>query len=136
MIKFSFTLPVFDHRIVYLQTKSPKPAELSEFRSFYRKHFKDVPDSTIMECVTDPTGSGAWTAYDSMQRTGAIIIYNTYTLPDLMNLLHHEKRHLEDYILKNMSIRDGETAGNLAGFLGEKLVRKVLALNGYLKKKQ
>ena len=50
-----------------------------------------------------------------------ILLYPQTSKASRINCLGHEKRHLEDRILKHCHIDDLETAGYLAGFLTKKL---------------
>ena len=114
-----FHINLFDITIQYLEVESEKDA------SQVRKHLKKInlPQNGIEEIIENIenkiTNGGECVFNPDRQPAIIIIVYPCTSLKKKIDVISHEKRHAEDYILQHFHIKDMETAGFLAGVLGK-----------------
>ena len=78
-------------------------------------------DKTIQEISDGGYDGGHHYCNDDLLKS-IIVILETSSDKERISTLCHEKRHLEDSILKNCDIDDIEAASFLAGYLGKKML--------------
>jgi hypothetical protein len=125
MIYKTFNIPIFDFELhVILDVSNTELDKLREILEDF-----DAPEDEIhyyIEEFENGSMDGGWFIWNMAKRAGVILLLNHTTLEDKLTTLMHEKRHAEDRILQLYNIKDHETAGLLAGYLGRILLTKVL----------
>lgn len=115
-----FKIELFDWDVQLAEVESPKDEKkakklLEEFPA------EDMIDD-VAEAVRRGVKDGGWHIYNTGSRKTLILLFELSSPEQRVNILCHEKRHAEDRILKELSIKDIETAAFIAGYLGEKLL--------------
>jgi len=119
MKKLSFKIPLYgiDVTLVQVEDKSDSKSVKSLLLSLKAKEcdINDVVSGIERDCFN---GGETFRAFDL--RKILVIFYTMKSERQRANLYSHEKRHIEDRVLQYASVDDVESAGLLAGFLGEK----------------
>ncbi len=105
---------------VQLTAKSKKKKLKRVFKKF---NFED-PTTYEKVKLNKWLHNGGWTLHNYSRRQFAIIMTRCTDEKTRINVLSHEKRHVEDYILDMCGIDDMEAAAYLAGYLSERLLIK------------
>ena len=79
----------------------------------------DIPHSLIDDIIYQSTHSYECGDCKSNSAHGFVIVSFYNLSKNIVNVSGHEKRHLEDFILSYLNIKDKETAAYLAGHLAE-----------------
>ena len=117
MVKLDFQIPLYKVDITLLQVES------KEDESAVTELLKSI-DAEDIEYTINGIRRGAVNGGDTywnLELRRIIVVF--YLMEDNMSraeVYSHEKRHIEDRILKFYSVDDIESAGLLAGFLGER----------------
>lgn len=128
MVKLDFQIPLYKVDITLVQVES------KEDESAITELLKSI-DAEDIEYTINGIRRGAVNGgdtYRNLELRRIIVVF--YLMEDNMSraqVYSHEKRHIEDRILKFYSVNDIESAGLLAGFLGERFYEfwnKVLKL--------
>ena len=117
MEKLDFQIPLYkiDVTLVQVESKEDESAITELLESI------NVEDT---ECTIDYIRRGVVNGgdtYRNLECRRIVVIF--YLMEDNMSraeVYSHEKRHIEDRILEFCGVKDIESAGLLAGFLGEK----------------
>lgn len=119
MVKFTFRIPLYkiDVTLVQVEDKSDSKLVNSLLRSIKAREedISDVIAGIERGCFN---GGETFRAFD-MKRM-LVIFYVMKDERTRAEIYSHEKRHIEDRVLQWASVDDIESAGLLAGFLGEK----------------
>ena len=119
MIKQNFKIPLYYVDVTLIQVESPNDASLVESIMKSIKTDKEWINYTISGIKNDSTNGGD--TYRNLDLKKILVIFYRMTNErERSNVYSHEKRHIEDRILEWASIHDIESAGLLAGYLGEK----------------
>lgn len=121
MIIKNFTIPIFDIRVRLIETE--RNTKLNELK----KHLDWIrPEINLREMIEDKIKDEAYnggvTIFNQSSHEFLVLIYRPTSIKNRLNIIGHEKRHVEDGILDHCNIDDIETAGFLAGFLTEKML--------------
>ena len=84
-----------------------------------------VSDELIRETGDDikiGAKNGGHHSYNVESRKSVITLYESSSKRNRINIIFHEKRHIEDRICKHCGIDDMEAAAFLAGYIAEKLI--------------
>lgn len=120
MIYKHIKIPMYNSELLFVQmTANTKKKELK--RIFKKFDFEDPTKYENVE-VNKRAYDGGWTIHNYDRKQFAIILTRCTSKKTYINILLHEKRHVEDLILTMCGIEDDETAAYLAGNLGEKLI--------------
>ena len=119
MKKLDFQIPLYkvDVTLVQVESKKDESTVTELLKSI------DAEDEDI-ECTANYIKRGVVNGgdtYRNFERKCIIVVF--YLMEDNMSraeVYSHEKRHIEDRILKFYGVDDIESAGLLAGFLGER----------------
>lgn len=113
-----FTVPIFGWSVTFADASSNFDiSKLEKYFNIIQLSKEDVED---IKNNKDNEGGGVH-FYNSNIMESLIIIYKCNTELKRKNVIAHEKRHLEDRILKHLSIKDIETAAFISGYLAEKI---------------
>lgn len=88
-----------------------------ELRTFLES--LDIPHSLIDDIIYSSIHNYECGDCKSNAEHGFAIVSFYNLSKDIVNVSGHEKRHLEDFILSCLNIKDKETAAYLAGYLAE-----------------
>jgi hypothetical protein len=113
-------IPIFNHKLDVFEVTNKRDAdklikELKSLRIINEDDEKEVRDNIENEC------DGACTFYRKTDCTLVVVIYIQSNQDRRREVLAHEKRHVEDYILKHLGIDDLESAAYLAGYLAKEV---------------
>ena len=119
MIRFNFKIPLYYVDVSLVQVESEKDAESVETLLRNIKTDKEYLDDTVNN-IKRGCCNGAETYRNLDLKKVVVIFYKITSERQRSNVYSHEKRHIEDRVLEWYSVNDIESAGLLAGFLGEK----------------
>lgn len=89
--------------------------ELKSLKIINKDDEQEIRDNIENEC------DGACTFYRKADCTLVVVIYIQSNQDRRREVLAHEKRHIEDHILKHLGIDDMESAAYLAGYLAREV---------------
>lgn len=127
MREYKFKIPIFgDVNITLVQVEGREDKEaILRLMKRHRITEKDDIDS-VMDNVDNKEydmRDGGDTFYRLIQREMVVIFYPFSSDEAKEEIMGHEKRHIEDRILKFFSIDDIETSALLAGFLSKQFYK-------------
>ena len=119
MVKMMFDIPIYNIHVLLIQGESNKDADV------IKKEFKKFGlNQTIIDEVTDYLSrdfiDGADTFFQLETMRICMFAFPITTPKIKRRVYDHEKRHVEDRVLKHLGIDDMEAASYLAGYLGER----------------
>lgn len=119
MKKMKFRVPLYDFTVtlVEVESKEDKESVLSIMRGI--KCPQEYMDSSA-DYIDRGCYDGGDTFYNFDIKEFFIVFYGFKSERMRQNVYSHEKRHVEDRIMQHTNVDDIESAGMLAGFLGEK----------------
>jgi len=120
MIKKEFKVPIYGFHIVIIEIEPKDDAEKIK-PIFKRFHFVQEDEAEIIENIQMKRFNGGHLYTSASTKTFIAFIYPSSSISKRRNTIDHEKRHIEDRILKICQVNDIEAAGYLAGFLSEKM---------------
>lgn len=120
MIVTNFKVPIFEFEVTMVEIESSKDADL--VTPIFQK-VKMAQEDIVSEIDTIRKGcfNGGNTYRNTHLRKFVVVLYPFTSQRARINVISHEKRHVEDRILEHCLIDDMETAAYLAGFLSEKM---------------
>lgn len=117
MKKMEFQLPLYKVDITLLQIESEKDAD--NVSTFLKSMDVEDPEYTL-DGIRRGAVNGGDTYRDLNNKRMVVLFYLMEDNTHRAEIYSHEKRHIEDRVLKFFGVDDIESAGLLAGFLGEK----------------
>ena len=117
--KMKFRIPMYDFTVtlVEVEGKEDKEAVLSIMRGL--KCPQEYLDSSA-DYIERGCYNGGDTFYNFDLKAVCVVFYGFRSERSRQNVYSHEKRHIEDRIMQHNNVDDVESAGMLAGFLGER----------------
>ena len=117
MEKLDFQIPLYkvDITLVQIESKEDESAVAELLESINAEDLEYTID-----CIRRDVVNGGDTYRDLEHRRIVVVFYLMEDNMSRAEVYSHEKRHIEDRILKFYSVDDIESAGLLAGFLGER----------------
>lgn len=119
MIRLNFKIPLYYVDVSLIQVESNKDADSVESILKSIKADKEYLEDTV-NCIKRGCCNGGDTYRNLDLKKMVVIFYKMTHKRERNNCYSHEKRHIEDRILEWYSVNDIESAGLLAGYLGEK----------------
>jgi len=120
MIVKRFKIPIYDYNVTLVEAESKE--DVSKIEIILKRETINKEDvNEIIQELTEGKFNGAYTYRNMRYRTFTVFLFPMKSKLKRLNILGHEKRHIEDRIAEHNSINDIETMGYLAGFLTEKL---------------
>ena len=118
MKKLKFAVPLYDIDVTLLQVegKDDENAVLDECKQY---NISEEIGEELHDTISNDRCDGASTFWNGGLHVAVIVFYRMESTKRKGVCYSHEKRHLEDKILKFCGIDDGEAAAYLAGFLSE-----------------
>lgn len=118
MKKIKFAVPLYDIDVTLLQVESKEDEEdvLSVCKEY---DFDDELEKELRHAISNDCSDGAYTYWNGGMHVGIIVFCRMESTRRKRVCYAHEKRHLEDKILKFCGIDDEEAAAYLAGFLSD-----------------
>nr|DAU84901.1 MAG TPA: hypothetical protein [Caudoviricetes sp.] len=131
MVKYKFTLPIYNIKITLIQIE-----DKFDFQGVKKVlstiNVQDEYLEEVQENIENGSYNGGVTFRNMKMLSIVVIFYPMKSETIRAEVYSHEKRHIEDRILEWMLVKDIESAGLLAGYLGIKLYQftnKVLKLS-------
>lgn len=119
MKTFKFKIPIYGIDVTLIQTEKedtyPSLKKALGFCKVQENEIKDIYDEISRGCT-----GGGYTYRNFDIRKMLCVFYPFENEKEREEVYAHEKRHIEDRIMKWASVDDIESAGLLAGFLGTK----------------
>ena len=119
MVRLNFRIPLYEVDVTLIQVETAADADAVETL------LKDIKADE--ECLNDTVAgirrgccNGGDTYRNLDLKKVIVIFYKITSERQRDNVYSHEKRHIEDRVLEWYGVNDIESAGLLAGFLGEK----------------
>lgn len=120
MINKKINVPLYGFKIDFVECESDKDADALDI-FFKRAKFDDPLAEEIVTDIREGCIDGGWTLACFNIKRIIVIIYPTSSEHKRCEVVSHERRHVEDDILKHCGIDDKEASAYLAGFLGNHL---------------
>ena len=113
-------IPIFNHKLNVFEVTNKRDVdklvkELKSLQIINGEDEREVRENIENEC------DGACTFYRKVDCTLVVVIYIQSNQDRRREVLAHEKRHIEDHILKHLGIDDMESAAYLAGYLAKEV---------------
>lgn len=113
-------IPIFNHTLNVFEVTNKRDTdklvkELKSLKIINKDDEQEIRDNIENEC------DGACTFYRKTDCTLVVVIYIQGNQDRRREVLAHEKRHVEDNILKHLGIDDLESAAYLAGYLAREV---------------
>lgn len=113
-------IPIFNHKLHVFEVTSKRDAgklikELKSLKIINGDDEREIRENIENKC------DGACTFYRKTDCTLVVVIYIQNKQARRREVLAHEKRHVEDQILKHLGIDDMESAAYLAGYLAKEI---------------
>ena len=122
MKKMYFKIPLYKVHVTLVQAE--KKEESEEVRKvLIRNHVGKEFIDDITDAVARGAQNGGDTFRDFRYKRMFIFFYPFATEQDRAETYSHEKRHIEDRVLEYFGVSDVESAGLLAGYLGEQFYK-------------
>ena len=120
MTNKAIKVPLYGFKVNLIECKGKEDAP--ELEKFFRriKLDDDIVDE-IVRAVGEGDIDGGWTLACLGVKLIVVVLLPMHSDDKRTEVLAHEKRHVEDDILRHCGIKDEEAAGYLAGFLGKYL---------------
>ncbi len=131
MVKYKFTLPIYDMKITLIQIENKFDFQRVK-KVLSTINVQDEYLEEVQENIENGSYNGGSTFRNMKMLSIIVIFYPMKSEIIRADVYSHEKRHIEDRILEWMSVNDIESAGLLAGYLGKKFYQftnKVLKLS-------
>lgn len=119
MKRYDFTIPIYDVDVTLIQVERGTENECRTLRKALRSFGckKESIDEDVNEIREGDMNGGA--TYRNMTARVVVVVFHEFTSEERMvEVYSHEKRHVEDRVLEFFEVKDTESAGLLAGFLG------------------
>lgn len=122
MIKHKFKIPLFGIRVTLLQVESFSDApEAWKFLSSI--HVEESLKGEVRDTILRNACNGGTTFRNMQLRSIVVVFFRMRTLADRAEVYSHEKRHIEDRVLKWAGVDDIESSARLAGYLGRQFAK-------------
>ncbi len=115
-----FIIPMYDFRVTLVEVRDEdnikKVLKACDFVKGTEYH------TEVKDNLENGYHDGGHFFYNMRKRVGLILIYHQTSKKRRLECIGHEKRHLEDRLLKYYSVDDFEAAAMLSGYLTRKLL--------------
>lgn len=118
MIRLDFEIPLYKVDVTLIQVTSKEDeGEVSKELHDMEAQAEDV--ESVLESITTGCKNGGYT-FRNLDKKKFLVIFCLMDSKRIQAEVYaHEKRHIEDRVMKAYNVDDIESAGLLAGFLGE-----------------
>lgn len=115
-----FKIGIYGWRCVVMEVVSSKDWKVAdkEMRVF---KCKKSDRKLVVANIKNEVGNGGEHFYNTTSRRTLIILYRITSRKKRMEILAHEKRHMEDRMMNHLGIDNIEAVGYLAGYLAKKM---------------
>jgi len=117
MERLEFQLPYYKVDITLLQVEGEK--DIDDVAALLKSVDANDPEYTL-DGIRRGAVNGGDTYRDLNNKRMVVLFYPMEDNTHRAEIYSHEKRHIEDRVLEFYGVNDIESAGLLAGFLGEK----------------
>lgn len=118
MIVKKINVPLYGFRVDFIECKDEKDSDAIEV--FFKKMKLDDPIAEeIVGALRQGDVDGGWTLACLGIKRIIVVLLPMRSEERRCEVVNHEKRHVEDDILRHCGIEDAEAAAYLAGFLGK-----------------
>lgn len=118
MISKKFNVPLYGFRVDFIECEDEKDGDAIE-TFFKRLKMEDDIANEIVGAVRQGDVDGGWTLACLGIKRIVVILLPMRTRDRRCEVINHEKRHVEDDILRHCNVNDDEAAAYLSGFLGK-----------------
>ena len=119
---FRFKIPLYKIHVTLVQAEDKKEAE-DVRKVFKANHIDKDSIEDIVAGVARGGCNGGDTFRDFRYKRMFVFFYPYESDAIRAEVYSHEKRHIEDRVLEYFGVNDIESAGLLAGFLGEQFYK-------------
>ncbi len=116
-----FNIALYDWDIYYIEAERKKDAD-AVISKLHKIRTGKETIKEIRKNIENNDKDGAQHLYNLTSRKSVILLYKSTNKKDRINIIFHEKRHVEDRICKHLGIDDVESAAFIAGYIAEKLI--------------
>lgn len=114
-----FKIDVYDWDVTFIETKSEMDFERVK-KELVKFKIKKDDIEYVREQMKRKNGGEHF--YQKERRESLVILYPMSSARMRMEVICHEKRHVEDRLLQRCCIDDVEAAAYIAGFLGKMMI--------------
>jgi hypothetical protein len=116
----TFKVPIYDYKVVLVEFEKNEN-DTYKIARFLKRYLTTDQTSEMIELHEKGSVNGAYTYTNVGKGFYIIVMFHQTCEREKINTLGHEKRHLEDFIIKVTNLRGKEAKGYLSGYLTEKL---------------
>jgi len=116
-----FNIAIYDWDIYYIEAERKKDAKavVAKLRSIPAS---EALIKEVLDDIKSDSTDGGHHLYNGEARKSVILLYRSTSKKNRINIIFHEKRHVEDRICEHLHIEDEEASAFLAGYIAEKLI--------------
>lgn len=115
-----FNIPLYNYGVSLVEVETKADAEIIH-KELERNRIDASDISEIKEEISQGKHNGGYTYRNEQSKMFCVILFPCTSPIQRLNILGHEKRHIEDRIAEYTGLEGIEALGYLAGFLSEKL---------------
>ena len=119
-----FKIRIYDWDVYYIEAENSKDSKRINKKLIHigvSKKIRKIHVNNIAGGAKD----GGVHIYDVHKRQSTIIIYETTSHKEKMDILCHEKRHVEDRIIDHLSLGGTEAGAFIAGYIMRNLLKVI-----------
>ena len=116
MLQTKFNIPIFDAvvNLIQVESQDDHDAVMDVIRPY---NMGAEAENAVSQNIKTDSYNGGVTFWNGGIHTAIVVFYRMDNEKRKSVCYGHEKRHVEDHVLKSCEIYDKETAGYLAGWL-------------------
>lgn len=116
MIRRTIRIPIYQFSVLMLEVEDSSDA-IDVEKTLKRERVTDEIIEEICTSVKQDAIDGGWTISNFGMKRFIVVLLKTSSPGRRLEVLTHEKRHVEDDLLEYCGINDKEAAAYLSGFL-------------------
>lgn len=118
MKKIEFNIPIYDFDVTILEIESKEDKdEVNTILSNFIINKESINE--VLSYIEDGSMNGGDTFRNLLHKKFIVILYPCKDIETRREVINHEKRHIEDRILKHCGISDIEASAYLAGYISK-----------------
>ena len=115
-----FTIPIYQYDVSLIFSEGNDAEDVRKFLQDFECTHEDL--DFVYNNITEGCFNGGETFRNMKKRKFAAVFYLFSDELVRVNIICHEKRHIEDRLMEHIVVEDIEAAAYLAGFLAEKML--------------
>ena len=121
---YKFKIKIYDWDIFYIEVESRKDEKVVEKKLKSLGLTKKLRKFATNE-IKDGAKDGGECFNNAYKRWSIIVLYQSRNYKNKIEILSHEKRHVEDSIINQLNLECREARAHIAGYIAKKLSRYI-----------